>query len=140
MVCQDSAAFRRQFPQVRYLIGDFRFGLEKKAERLALYAADGGAVDSIAYRIEPPEGVFTLDLLMPGLDNAVPANWALHAGQGSPGMPNPLYWSKVISEKKERSLRLGLAIGLLIIALGAVWFRRLQMARQLPGTARLPGE
>ena len=127
VLCQDSAAFRRQFPFTTAAVaGDFRFGLDKNAERLALYAADGAAVDSIAYHIEPPEGPFTLDLLMPTLDNGNPDNWGLHKGPGSPGMPNPLYWSKVLSEKKDRSLRLGLAIGLLIIALGVGWLRSVQ--------------
>jgi hypothetical protein len=124
VVCQDTAAFHRKFPQVPRITGDFRFGLNKNAERLALYAADGSAVDSIAYFIDPPEGRFTLDLLMPDLDNSDPKNWAIHLGPGSAGGPNPLYWSKVISEEKDRSLRIGLAIGLLLLALGAVWLRQ----------------
>ncbi|MBK6932523.1 MAG: CotH kinase family protein [Saprospirales bacterium] len=123
VVCQDTAAFRRKYPRVALVAGDFRFGLDKNADRLALYASDGGAVDSIAYHLDPPEGAFTLDLLMPGLDNADAASWAVHAGPGSPGAPNPLYWSKVLAEKKDRSLRLGLAIGLLILALGVVYLR-----------------
>ncbi|MBL7775338.1 MAG: CotH kinase family protein, partial [Saprospiraceae bacterium] len=123
VLCQDSAAFRRQFPYSATVVGDFRFGLDKNSERLALYAADGSAVDSLAYHIDPPEGAFTLDLLMPDLDNSDPQNWAIHLGPGSPGAPNPLYWSKVVAEEKDRSLRLGLVVGLLILVLGAVWLR-----------------
>ncbi|TNE52011.1 MAG: hypothetical protein EP344_15950, partial [Bacteroidetes bacterium] len=103
VLCQDSAAFRRKFPQIPLVVGDFRFGLNKHAERLALYASDGAAIDSIAYHLDPPEGDFTLDLLMPKLDNANPKNWAVHLGPGSPGDPNPLYWSKVVLERKDRS-------------------------------------
>lgn len=124
VVCQDSAAFLRKFPYVRHVVGDFRFGLNKNAERLALYAADGSAVDSIAYFIEPPEGDFTLDLLMPSLDNANAENWAVHLGPGSPGDPNPMYWAKIVADQKDRSLRMGLAIGLLILVLGAVFLRK----------------
>lgn len=124
VICQDSAAFRRKFPYVPLVVGDFRFGLNKNAERLALYAADGSAVDSVAYFIEPPEGDFTLDLLMPSLDNAQPENWAVHLGPGSPGDPNPMYWAKIVAEQKDRALRFGLAIGLLILALGAVFLRK----------------
>ena len=123
IVCQDSAAYRRKFPNTPLVVGDFRFGLNKQLERLSLYAADGSAVDSVAYQLDPPEGHFTLDLLMPDLDNADPENWAIHLGAGSPGAPNPLYWSKVISERKDRSLRMGLAIGLLLLALGALVLR-----------------
>ena len=124
VLCQDTAAFRREFPFSANIAGDFRFGLDKNSERLALYGADGSAVDSIAYHIEPPEGNFTLDLLLPDLDNSDLQNWAIHLGPGSPGAPNPMYWSKVISEKKDRSLRLGLALGLLILALGVGWLRQ----------------
>jgi len=124
VVCQDTAAFRRQFPNAPLIAGDFRFGLDKNAERLLLSAADEGAIDSIAYRIDTPDGAFTIDLLTPDLDNADARSWAVHIGPGSAGMPNPLYWSKILSEKKDRSLRLGLAIGLFVIAAGAVWLRR----------------
>ncbi|MBK9338993.1 MAG: CotH kinase family protein [Lewinellaceae bacterium] len=123
VVCQDSAAFRQKFPYIRNVIGDLRFGLNKNAERLALYASDGSAVDSISYLIEPPEGDFTLDLLMPSLDNAHPENWSMHAGDGSPGEPNPMFWAKIVSEKKDRALRIGLAVGLLILGFGAYFLR-----------------
>ncbi|MCB0531220.1 MAG: CotH kinase family protein [Lewinellaceae bacterium] len=124
VVCQDTAAFRRKHPSVPLITGDFRFGFNKNAERLALYAADGSAVDSVSYLIDPPEGGFTLDLLMPDLNNSDPKNWAIHLGPGSAGGPNPLYMSKVLSEEKDRSLRVGLAIGLLVLLLGAVWLRQ----------------
>ncbi len=123
VVCQDTAAFRQVFPQAPLVIGDFRFGLDKNAERLALFGPDGSAVDSVAYHIDPPDGAFTIDLLMPDLDNADPGSWAIHIGPGSPGLPNPLYWSKVLSEKKDRSMRLGMGIGLFLIALAALWYR-----------------
>ncbi len=137
VVCQDTAAFRRAYPQVARITGDFRFGLDKNAERLALFAADGSAVDSIAYHLDPPEGAFSLDLLMPDLDNADPGNWAIHLGAGSPGEPNPLYWSKVISERKDRSMRLGLAIGLFIIAMGALYLRKKRIDVNSPYDVRV---
>ncbi len=124
VVCQDSAAFRQKYPYVRHVVGNLRFGLNKNAERLALYASDGSAVDSIAYFIEPLEGNFSLDLLMPSFDNADPENWTVNTGDGSPGAPNPLFWAKIVSEKKDHALRIGLAVGLLILGLGAVFLRR----------------
>lgn len=124
VICQDSAAFRKQFPYVRHIAGDFRFGLNKQAERLLLYAADGRVVDSIAYAIEAPEGEFTLDLLMPSLDNSQPDNWGVHLGPGSPGMPNPLFHAQTVAIQKERVTRIGLAVGALILLLGALLLRR----------------
>lgn len=124
VVCQDSAAFRKQFPYARPIVGDFRFGLNKQAEHLLLYAADGRAVDSIAYAIEAPEGAFTLDLLMPSLDNAVADHWGVHVGPGSPAAPNPLYHARIVAEQKERATRLGLTIGVLILLLGFLLLRR----------------
>ncbi len=124
VVCQDSMAFRRHFPRVHPITGDFRFGLNKQAEHLLLYAADGRVVDSIAYSVEAPEGSFTLDLLTPNLDNAVWDNWGVRTGVGSPGAPNPLFHAQTVARQKERATRLGLAVGLLILLLGAVLLHR----------------
>ncbi len=124
VVCQDTTAFRKHFPHVRHLTGDFRFGLSKQAECLLLYAADGRVVDSIAYTLEAPEGEFTLDLLMPSLDNNQPENWGVHLGPGSPGTANPLFHAQTIAHQKERAIRIGLAIGILILLLGALLLRR----------------
>ncbi|MCS7035304.1 MAG: CotH kinase family protein [Saprospiraceae bacterium] len=125
VLCQDSTAFKKRFPYVRQIAGDFRFGLNKQAERLLLYAADGRAVDSVAYVIEAPEGEFTLDLLMPSLDNAQADNWGVHPGPGSPGMPNPLFHAQMVATEKERATRIGLIIGVLILLLGALLLRRI---------------
>lgn len=131
VLCQDTAAFRQEFPHRALITGDFRFGLDKNHERLTLLAADGAAVDSVAYHIDPPDGPFTIDLLMPDLDNGEAGNWAIHKGPGSPGYPNPLYWSKVVADKKDRSLRIGLAIGALILVLGALWWKNLRKGRAI---------
>ncbi len=124
VLCQDSSAFRKHFPFAQPIAGDFRFGLSKQAESLLLYAADGRVVDSIGYAVEGPEGEFTLDLLLPNLDNSKPENWGVHLGPGSPGAPNPLYQAASIAEQKERATRIGLAIGVLILILGFAFLRR----------------
>ncbi len=123
VVCQDTAAFRKHFRQGS-AVGDFRFGLNKEAECLLLYAADGRLVDSIAYAIEAPEGDFTLDLLLPSLDNSQAENWGVHIGPGSPGAPNPFFYAQMAAQRKERATRIGLAVGVLILALGALLLRR----------------
>jgi CotH kinase protein/Lamin Tail Domain/Chitobiase/beta-hexosaminidase C-terminal domain len=124
ILCQDSVAFRTQFPSVANVCGSFGFGLDKAAERLAIYASDGAAVDSIYYRVEPQEGAYTIDLLMQNLDNASNSNWNVRQGEGSPGQANPLYLASVISAKKDTSIRIGLAISLLLVAILAIFKRK----------------
>jgi hypothetical protein len=124
ILCQDSVAFRTKFPNVRNVVGSFGFGLDKAAERLAIYAPDGAAVDSIYYRVEPSESAYTIDLLLQNLDNATNSNWNVRQGDGSPGEANPLYLASVISAKKDLSIRIGLAIALLLVAIMAVFKRK----------------
>ncbi|MCS6929223.1 MAG: CotH kinase family protein [Saprospiraceae bacterium] len=125
VLCQDTAAFRKQFPHVRCITGDFRFGLNKQAERLLLYTADGRAVDSVSFAIEAPEGEFTLDLLMPSLDNAKFEHWGILPGPGSPGAANPLFHAHIVTRQKEFAVRIGLAVGVLLLLVGALLLRRM---------------
>jgi hypothetical protein len=124
ILCQDSVAFRTKFPNVPNVCGSFGFGLDKAVERLAIYAPDGSAVDSISYRVEPQEGAYTIDLLFQNLDNSKNSNWNVRQGEGSPGIANPLYLASVISAKKDLSIRIGLAIALLIVGIMAAIYKK----------------
>ncbi len=91
VLCQDSTAFRAKFPNVTNLIGNFSFGLSKKKERLQLFTDERAPIDSVYYEVEPRDSIFTLNLLLPYLDNGDPENWELRNGIGSPKAPNPTY-------------------------------------------------
>ncbi len=123
VVCQDSAAFRSLFPQVKNVIGNLGFGFDRATERLAIFAADGSAVDSVRYRVEPLDEPFSIDLMFQNLDNANAANWNVRRGVGSPGEGNPLYLAQIISAKKDFWTRIGLAVALGLVVLLAVFYR-----------------
>ena len=94
VLCQNSTQFHRMFPEVENYLGNFGFGLNQGGELIRLFDAGGELVDSLRYDDRAPwpeaadgEGP-TLSLLHPGLDNALLENWALSAGNGTPGRVN----------------------------------------------------
>lgn len=124
VVCQDTAAFRQQFPHLQAIVGNFGFGLDKAADRLALFASDGAAVDSVAYRVEPTDAAYTIDLLLPSLDNAQNDNWSVRPGNGSPGEANPFFLAQMVAAQKDWWVRVGLGTALGLVLLAALWWRR----------------
>lgn len=124
VVCQDSAAFRQIFPNVRNVVGNLGFGFDRATERLAIFAADGASVDSVRYRVEPLDEPFSIDLLLQNLDNAAAENWNVRRGLGSPGEGNPLYLAQIISSRKDFWTRVGLAVALGLVAVFALIFRK----------------
>ena len=94
VICNDSAAFRDEFPAVQNLCGMFGFGLSGKGELIRLYDNEGSLVDSLSYGVVAPwpetadgQGP-TLALRRPDLDNSRPENWFASKPYGSPGQPN----------------------------------------------------
>lgn len=134
VLCQDLRKFKQQFPGAPAAACEFRFGIGKRRESIALYAADGAFVDSVTYEITPLDSAFTMALLMPDLDNAQPRNWELQRGTGTPGSGNPFYVESRVRAVQAYWLRMGLYAGSLALLLLAVIWRWRQ--RRLARTAK----
>ncbi len=91
ILCEDTAAFKKIFPFETRYIGNFPFGLSKRKERLELYSNTGAPIDSLSYKLEPVDSVFTLSLKLPYVDNSMLDNWKIAGGFGTPNEPNPSY-------------------------------------------------
>ncbi len=91
VLAEDAAAFRKAFPTVTNVVGNFDFGLSKTKERLELYTNFGAPIDSVSYVLEPQDSIFTLSLLLPHLNNSDQENWEISQGVGSPNAPNPSF-------------------------------------------------
>ena len=91
VICQDSLQLFSVFPEAYNVVEGMKFGLNKRQERIVLYSEDGALIDSVAYDIPPIDSLFTLNLLIPNLDNGDMDNWEMRMGSGSPNAPNPYY-------------------------------------------------
>lgn len=93
VLCRDVPAFRALFPDVTGVLGNLGFGFNAGGESLRLFDAEARLHDSVEYDDEPPwptgpdGGGATLELIDPGLDNALPESWAASAGHGTPVAP-----------------------------------------------------
>ncbi|MCF8247259.1 MAG: CotH kinase family protein [Saprospiraceae bacterium] len=124
VVCEDSIKFLRKHPEVQSVIGGLSFGLNKRRESVQLFSNDDSAVDSVGYDLPPLDSLFTLNLLLPSLDNGDPSNWELTPGEGSPGSANAYFVTSRIDDKRSLFIKLGGAFGLLTLAGLALWLRR----------------
>ncbi|MEO0775436.1 MAG: CotH kinase family protein [Bacteroidota bacterium] len=133
ILCQDSSAFRRVYPEVENVLGNFNFGLSKRREELGLYDQNGASIDSLGYHIEPLDTAFALALLLPSLNNHDPENWELIAGLGTPKSANPYYLESRIRAEQGLWVRMGIALGLLLCGMLVLQmrhsYRQKQMAR-----------
>lgn len=124
IVCEDSTRFLKEYPKAQAVIGGLSFGLNKRQETLELFAEDGSAVDSVGYDLQPSDSVFTLNLLLPSLDNGDPGNWELTPGKGSPGSANAYFLTSQIDGKRSLFMQIGGAVALLVLAFLALWWRK----------------
>ena len=131
ILCEDSSAFREQYPLVENVIGNFHFGLNKRKEHLALYTNDGASIDSVGYLVEPMDTTFTLTLLLPQLDNQDSENWEVVKGPGSPKAPNPYYLESRIRAEQNLWIRIGIALGLMLCSILVLHMRRRARQRAL---------
>lgn len=94
VLCQEKEDFLALFPEVEACLGGWDFGLGRYAESVRLFDAGGNLVDSLTYGSEAPwpseaNGTgSTLQLIDPGLDNSLAANWGLSGPYGTPGASN----------------------------------------------------
>ncbi|MBT8221174.1 MAG: CotH kinase family protein, partial [Bacteroidia bacterium] len=125
VVCQDTTLFRKKFGSTDFnIVGNLPFGINKRKEYIALYDADGASVDSLSYDIEPIDSSFTLNLLLPHLDNSDIENWEIRPGLGTPNAENPYVLESRIREKQMMWMRSGSVIGFVFILLFMLLFHK----------------
>jgi len=124
VICEDSVKFLKEFPRAQSVISGLSFGLNKRRESVQLFSSDDSAVDSIGYELQPTDSLFTLNLLLPSLDNGEPANWELTPGPGSPGSANAYYVTSSIDDRRSLFIQVGVATAVLSLALLALWLRK----------------
>lgn len=115
IICQDSARFIQAHPKTYNVIGGMPFGLNKVQETIGLYANMSAMVDSVSFELEPLDSAFSLNLLMPGLDNGDEDNWIIRFGEGSPGRANPYYIQSKIRKQQQFWLQAGAIIALFLM-------------------------
>lgn len=123
VVCEDMEAFRRVFPRAYNVVGNTGFGLNKHEERLELFSHDGAMIDSVAYRLPPTDSLFSLDLLLPRLDNSDPENWRRLYGVGSPNAPNPYFVESNIQRRQTLWMQIGLATAVALLCILLLVFK-----------------
>lgn len=117
VLVEDSIDFRKVFPDAYNVLGGMDFGINKRHEVLGLYASFNAAVDSVSYDIPPTDSTYTLNLLLPHLDNSDLDNWEVRWGPGSPNAANPYYVQSSIRRKQEQWVQMGLASGVVILCI-----------------------
>jgi len=123
VICEDAQHFKETFPRAYNVIGNTGFGINKHQERLELFAADGAMIDSVGYRIPPTDSIFSLDLLLPRLDNGDAENWRQLVGEGSPNAPNPYYVASNIRQRQTLWMQIGLAFAVILLCVLLLVFR-----------------
>ncbi|OQX78824.1 MAG: hypothetical protein B6D61_04695, partial [Bacteroidetes bacterium 4484_249] len=112
VLCKDTSMFLIIFSDTIPIIGNMGFGLKSSGELLRLYHYTGYLVDSLVYDNDFPwptepngEGP-TLELLNPGLENAIGYNWNASVNYGTPGKQNSTYSPDSYTEIFSNSLLL----------------------------------
>ncbi|MFH1119221.1 MAG: CotH kinase family protein [Bacteroidota bacterium] len=95
VIATDPVAFQTLFPEVDNYVGPMGYGLSGSGELLRIYDETGALVDTVLYDdnlpwpLEPDGNGPTLELINPGLDNALGQNWkSSGAPHGTPGEYN----------------------------------------------------
>lgn len=95
VVCRDTTAFRKVYPTVQTILGNFDFGYGSP-DQVRLYNAAHVLIDSVAYTSAAPWPVgasgtgASIELLNPALDNNKGENWRTSSSKkgGTPGARN----------------------------------------------------
>ena len=129
VICQDTAKFSKTHGGDVQINGNLGYGLSKRKEKINLYDEEGASVDKFQYDIRPRDSLFTLNLLLPNLDNANIENWEALVGNGSPGRPNAYYLESRIEVTQAIWVRVGAAAGVLLVLLFMLIRKKRQMAQ-----------
>ena len=97
------------------------FGLDKRTDRLGLYAPDGSYVNAVGYQLPASEdSAFVYALALPGLDNTRATNWVREGGLGSPGLVNPAHLQRALVSRASFWARIGFGVAVLLaVGLGS---------------------
>ena len=117
VLCQNKEDFAKVYPGVENLVGSFLFGLNKRGEQLALYDDQGASVDSVKFKVDPLDTVFTVGLMLPHLENGDPENWKVDLGQGTPEAMNPQFLASSIKAAQHMWIKMGVCFGIIICGL-----------------------
>ena len=123
IICEHKNAFGRAYPQAYRFVGDLGFGLSKRSEVLALYDPEGAWIDSLSYDIPPQDTLFTLNLLLPHLDNGDFTNWEMKNGAGTPTSANPYYVESTLQAQRDSWLQMGIAFAVILLCIVLLIFR-----------------
>ena len=129
-IAQKELKFRKHHLDPYGIVGDFKFGLSKRKERIQLFTSLGEAIDSVGYLLEPTDSMFTYSLLLPELDNADEENWRVLPGYGSPGKGNPYFIESRIKAEQEKWIRIGATAAFLLILLILLAYRNLMRKKR----------
>jgi len=121
---EDSSKFFRIFPKAYSVAGSFDFGLDKRNEVIGLFTDDGAFIDSVSYEVAPTDTAFTLNLLLPWLDNSDLDNWEIRKGFGSPNSANPYYVESSIQKRQRLWMEMGAGITVILLCMLALYFRK----------------
>jgi len=94
VVARDKERFENFHEELDQVIGNMSFGLSATEDAVRLFNGSGELVDVISYTSTAPwpeeaNGMgYTLELVDPSLDNAMPENWGNIHQYGSPGTTN----------------------------------------------------
>ena len=122
-IAQKELKFRKHHMNPYGILGDFRFGLSKRKERIQLYTSLGEVIDSVGYLLEPTDSVFTYSLLLPELDNGDEENWEVLPGFGSPGKGNPYFIESRIKAEQDKWMKIGATASFVMILLIMLVYR-----------------
>ena len=114
VLCEDQIAFAHAYPGVTNMIGNLGFGLNKRGEQLALFDELGASVDSVNYKVDPLDTVFTVSLIMPNLDNGDAENWTVEFGTGTPESMNPKFLESSIRTAQGLWVRIGVGLSIFL--------------------------
>jgi len=96
-ICEDSTKFKFFHPEATNFIGNLQFGLSSDGEAIFLIDPAGSILDSVTYGISLPwdpkanGNGYTLALINPELDNAMPTSWVSGKRLGTPSARNDVY-------------------------------------------------
>ncbi len=94
VICRDTRAFMKFFPNTKNPAGDMDFGLSSSGDDVNLFDPNGNLIDFVNYTVNSPwptdaNGTgATIELLDPFRDNNLGQNWRSKYDGGSPGEKN----------------------------------------------------
>ncbi|MBK8490123.1 MAG: CotH kinase family protein [Saprospirales bacterium] len=117
VICEDVDAFLKAYPDAYRYVGNLGFGLSKRKERIGLFSSEGALVDSMGYDLAPMDSLFTLNLLLPTLNNGDPENWDIQTGMGTPDAANIYYVQSTLRARQKVWVEMGAAAGVIVLCI-----------------------